>query len=42
MVFTTQKSKADANPEPPPRAQPKINVRQVQTPSRTVFMQGQN
>ena len=42
MVFTRQKSRADANIESPPRTQPEINIREVGTPSRTVFTQEQN
>ena len=42
MVFTRQKSRAGANPEYPPRAQHKINIREVRTPSRAVFTQEHN
>ena len=41
-VFTRQKSIADANPESPPRNHPGINIREVYTPSWTVFTQEQN
>ena len=42
MVFTRKKSRADANPESSPITQHKINIREVQTTSRTVFTQEQN
>ena len=42
MVFNRKKSRADANPESPPRPHPEINIREVRTPSRTVFTQEQN
>ena len=42
MVFTRQKSRADANPESPPKTQHKINIQEVRTPSRTVFTQKHN
>ena len=41
MVFTRQKAIGDANPESPPRTHHEINIREVQTPSRTVFAQEQ-
>ena len=41
MVFTIQKARADTNPESPTRTQPEINIREVRTPSRTVFTQEQ-
>ena len=42
MVFTRQKSRADSNAESFSRTQPEINIREVRTPSRTVFTQEQN
>ena len=42
MVFTIEKARADANPESPPRTQPEKNIREVHTPSQTVFTQEQN
>ena len=42
MVFTSQKARADANPESRPITQPEINISEVHTPSCTVFMQEQN
>ena len=42
MVYTRQKSRADANPKYIPRTQHKINIHEVLTPSRTVFTQEQN
>ena len=42
MVFIRQKEKAGANPESPPRTHPGTNIREVRTPSRTVFTQEQN
>ena len=37
MIYTRLKVRADANPESPPRIQHKINIREVPTPSKTVF-----
>ena len=42
MVFSSQKAKADANRESRPITQPEINIREVHTPSCTVFMQEHN
>ena len=42
MVFTKQKARADANPESLPRTHQEINLREVLTPSQTVFTQDQN
>ena len=42
MVFTRKKERADANPESPPRTQTEINIREVRTPSHTVFTQEHN
>ena len=42
MVFTRQKSIADANPESPAINYHEINLREVQTPSRKFFTQEQN
>ena len=42
MVFTKQKSRAGENPESPGITQPVTNIREVCTPSRTVFTQEQN
>ena len=42
MVFTRKKSRADANPESPPRTQHEINICEVRTPSRKVFTQEHN
>ena len=42
MVFTRQKARAGANPESPPKNHPETNIREVCTPSRTVFAQEQN
>ena len=39
MVFTRKKSRGDADPESPPKTQPEINIHEVCTLSRTVFMQ---
>ena len=41
-VFTRQIARADANPESPQRTQPEINIRELCTPSLTVFTQEQN
>ena len=37
IVFTRQKSRLGANPESRPRTHPETNIREVRTPSRTVF-----
>ena len=42
MVFTRQKERADANTESPPITHQEINMREVRTPSLTVFTQEQN
>ena len=42
MVFTRQKSRAGANKESPPITHPETNIREVRTPSRTVFTQENN
>ena len=42
MVFTRQKAREGESPESPPRTQPEKNIREVRTPSRTVFTQEQN
>ena len=42
MVFARQKTRAGANPESPRRNQLEINIREVRTPSHTVFTQEQN
>ena len=42
MIFIRQKAIAGANPEYSPRTQPGTNIREVRTPSNTVFMQEQN
>ena len=42
MIFTRQKSRAAKNPESPPITQSKQNIREVRTPSHTVFTQEQN
>ena len=42
MLFTRQKSGAGANTESPPITQPEINIREVRTPSRTVFTKKHN
>ena len=42
MLFTRQKSRLGANPESPPRTHPEKYIREVHTPSRTVFTQEQN
>ena len=42
MVFTRQKAREDTNTEPPPRIHLEINIREIRTPSRTVFTQGWN
>ena len=42
MVFTRQKTRADTNTEYRPINQHKINICEVQNPSRTVFTQEQN
>ena len=42
MVFPRQKSRDDANSESPPITQPETNIREVGTPSRTVFTQEHN
>ena len=42
MLFTRQKERADANPECTARNHPEKNIREVRTPSRTVFKQKQN
>ena len=39
MVFNRQKERAGAYPESLPINQPEISIREVRTPSRTVFMQ---
>ena len=42
MVFVRQKARSGANPESPPRTYPAKNIREVRTPSRTVFTQKHN
>ena len=42
MVFTRQKSRADANPESLRRSQSEINIREVRTPNQIVFTQVNN
>ena len=42
MVFTRQKSRADADPDSPPRTQHEINIHEIHDPSRTVFTHKQN
>ena len=42
MVYTRRKARADANPKFTPIIQYDINIREVPTPSRTVFTPGQN
>ena len=42
MVFTRKKARADVNPESSLRTHPETNIREVRTPSRTVFTQEQN
>ena len=42
MVFIRKKARADANQEYPPITHPEINIREVNTPSPTVFTQEQN
>ena len=42
IIFTRKKARAGANPESPPRTQPGTNIREVRTPSRTVFTLEQN
>ena len=42
MLFTRQTAKAGANPESPPRTHPGTNIREVHTPSRTIFTQEKN
>ena len=42
VLFTRQKSRADANTESPLRNQPEINIREVRTPSQIVFTHEQN
>ena len=42
MVFTIQKAIAGANPESPLRFHPATSIREVYTPSRTVFTLKQN
>ena len=42
MVFTRQKARAVLNPEAPPRTHLGTNIREVRTPSRTVFSQEYN
>ena len=39
IAFTRQKSRADTNPESPPRTHLETNIRYVRTPSWTVFTQ---
>ena len=39
MVYTRNKAISGANYESPPRIQHEINIREVRTPSRTVFIQ---
>ena len=42
MVFTRQKTRAGANPEPPARIQPGTNICEVRTTRQTVFTREQN
>ena len=42
MVYTRQKSRADSNPESPPRNQHEINIHEIRTHSRTVFTPERN
>ena len=42
MVFTRQTSRGGANPESPSRTHPETSIREIRTPSRTVFTQKQN
>ena len=42
MVFSRQKARADANLESSTRNQTEVNIREVCTPSRTVFAQEEN
>ena len=42
MVFNRQKERSGENPESLPRNQPETNIREVRTPSQTVFTQEQN
>ena len=42
IVFTRKNTRADANPESPPRTQHKINIPEVQTPSRPIFTHEKN
>ena len=42
MVFTRQKARVGENPESPSRNQSGTNIREVHTPSRTVFTQEKN
>ena len=42
MLFTRQKSRADENPESPPRTQTESNIREVRTPSQIFFTQEHN
>ena len=42
ILFTIQKLRAGANPEPPPITQPETNIHEVRTPSQKVFAQEQN
>ena len=42
MVFTRKKAREGENPESSPITQPETNIREVRTPSRTVFTQEQN
>ena len=42
MVFTRQKVISGEHPESPPRTQSGTNIREVRTPSRTVFTQEHN
>ena len=42
MIFTRQKARAGANPESTQRTQPGTNIRELHTPSRTVFTWEQN
>ena len=42
MVFNRQKERVGAITESPPKTHPATNIREVRTPSRTVFTQKQN
>ena len=42
MVFTRKKARAGANPEFLRRTQPETNIREVRTPSHSVFTQEHN